>query len=292
MLRLPSEVMLPPRRPLGGNGAATLLARDWTSPCIITTPTPHHPTSSNPPMCGIFFSLGRDEHVLPDDNTEQLLKNRGPDSKGTQRKTITTEQDSELYATFISTVLSLRGASIVEQPLRDTASQSVLCWNGEAWAIGDRAIDGNDSQRVFDALLDVCRETSLERSYSTQKVVNLLSSVKGPFAFTFYDAANGYIYYGRDCLGRRSLLRKSTHNNTLVLSSICDNATGEQWSEVEADGLYVVDVKSPSLDITHIPHRLKKDETTALLSFVGKSLTTWEYTDSCSLYHFPPSTGH
>ncbi|KAI4704459.1 hypothetical protein J4E81_001525 [Alternaria sp. BMP 2799] len=223
-------------------------------------------------MCGIFFSLSRTEHVIPDANTQQLLQNRGPDSTGQHQTIIESsakDVPTRLHATFLSTVLALRGNDIVEQPLRDDTTGSILCWNGEAWSIAGQAIDGNDSKLVFTRLLDACTGT---REASMRHVIELLSVVRGPYALVFYDASHKRIYYGRDCLGRRSLLQKSTSDGTLVLSSVCDNASGESWAEVEADGIYVVDVEladptSNSFPVTKVPHRRSDQEEGSELSF-------------------------
>ncbi|KAI4710046.1 hypothetical protein J4E89_005278 [Alternaria sp. Ai002NY15] len=223
-------------------------------------------------MCGIFFSLSRTEHVIPDANTQRLLRNRGPDSTGQHQTIIESsakDVSTRLHATFLSTVLALRGNDIVEQPLRDDTTGSVLCWNGEAWSIAGQAIDGNDSKLVFTKLLDACTGT---REASMRRVIELLSVVRGPYALVFYDASHQRIYYGRDCLGRRSLLQKSTLDGTLVLSSVCDNASGESWAEVEADGIYVVDVEladptSDSFLVTRVPHRRSDQEEDSELSF-------------------------
>ncbi|KAL1798833.1 hypothetical protein ACET3X_002870 [Alternaria dauci] len=223
-------------------------------------------------MCGIFFSLSRAGHVTPDTNTGQLLQNRGPDSTGQHQAIIessTRASSTRLHATFLSTVLALRGSNVVEQPLKDVATGSLLCWNGEAWSIAGHAIDGNDSQVIFTKLLNACVGPS---DTSMKRVIELLSVVRGPYALVFFDACNNRIYYGRDCLGRRSLLQKSTPDGTLVLSSVCDNASGESWTEVEADGIYVLDVDaadstSNSLPVTKIPHRRSDPKEDAGLSF-------------------------
>lgn len=209
-------------------------------------------------MCGIFCSIGRHGFVHPDTSTKQLLHNRGPDSSGQQPVTIDIQDSSQLHLTFHSTVLSLRGESIVEQPLRDATTESVLCWNGEAWSIGDEIVTGNDSQLVFEGLMSASSAESLPTSM--RAVIALLASIRGPYALVFYDASHKLLYYGRDCLGRRSLLHKSTTDNTILLSSVCDNASGESWAEVEADGIYLLDLNhafsGQSLaSPTHIPHR-------------------------------------
>lgn len=230
-------------------------------------------------MCGIFCSITRDRFVSPDDATRELLQNRGPDSTGQQQLTIQaktpgSETSSTLYTTFLSTVLSLRGKSVVEQPLQDAKTKSTLCWNGEAWTVGDERVSGNDSQFLFAKLLGATTSAgSIEASILI--VVALLASVRGPYAFVFYDATHHLVYFGRDCLGRRSLLRKAVEDDSIMLSSVCDNASGNSWTEIEADGVYVLDLTSAasnslSTSVAHIPHRLSTDEQDKSVSIVGK----------------------
>lgn len=238
-------------------------------------------------MCGIYFSLSCSQFLSPDGVTVQLLQHRGPDSiHRCQQCYSIIEQTSGhglgavlesthrgyIYASFVSTVLSLRGTSIVTQPLHHT-NGSVLCWNGEAWAIGGRAVEGNDSQAVFTHLLEASSAKSfINRSYSIGRVIEAVSDIRGPFSFVFYDWPNKYAYYGRDCLGRRSLLRKSMPTDEVVLSSVADNSTGEQWAEVEADGLYVVDIslESGELHTTRIPLHPEDSKHMGKLSLVGE----------------------
>jgi asparagine synthetase B (glutamine-hydrolysing) len=232
-------------------------------------------------MCGIFCSLSRYNYINPDATTKRLLQNRGPDSIGQHQALIAANSHQEdatvrpLHATFVSTVLSLRGATVVEQPLRDEGTGSVLCWNGEAWSINGEVIKGNDSVAVFDRLLaaNLCASST---ESAAKAVTDLISSIRGPYAFVFYDANNKLLYYGRDCLGRRSLLRKSTSDDTIVLSSVCDNTSGDAWSEVEADGVYIVNLDAAcmpqsSFPPRHVPHHVVGNEEGVGLSIVGKS---------------------
>jgi asparagine synthetase B (glutamine-hydrolysing) len=226
-------------------------------------------------MCGIFCSISRHGFINPDGATKELLTNRGPDASGRHQVTVDTEDSSRLHATFHSTVLSLRGQSIVEQPLRDAEISSIFCWNGEAWSIGGEVVTDNDSQIVFEKLRSASSGVDSSEA-SIQAVITLLASIRGPYAFVFYDAPRKLLYYGRDCLGRRSLLRKATIDGSLILSSVCDNANGESWAEVEADGIYLLDIchLSPNqslLSPRHISHRLGAGLETPALSSVGKS---------------------
>lgn len=229
-------------------------------------------------MCGIFCSLSHHGYIVPDASTQQLLSNRGPDSTCQHQALLHTTQTNtaaQLHATFLSTVLSLRGETIVTQPLQDAHTASVLCWNGEAWSIGGDLVAGNDSQAVFDKLLKASAETTSPNA-AMGAIIGMLSSIRGPYAFVFYDARHNLLYYARDCLGRRSLLRKNTVDGSLVLSSVCDNNSGHAWTEVEADGVYVVDLDASSPDHSLpsprlIPHR-RSNQAEDELCFVGKCL--------------------
>ena len=228
-------------------------------------------------MCGIFFSCSPEQHRPPSDTLLNDLRRRGPDGANSVTTSVAPDisasrnsgsemQKPAYLLTFLSTVLSLRGNSVVGQPLKDLESGSLLCWNGEAWKVGGQNVQGNDAEHVFDLFLGATRRhsdnadnTLTEHDHSLQSVVEMLSSITGPYAFVFYDAQHHRVFYGRDALGRRSLLMRQYSTTTIVLSSICDSAEPENWIEVEADGIYVYDMNadmdlSHDIDgITHIP---------------------------------------
>lgn len=197
-------------------------------------------------MCGIFFSLSRDTYRSPSEHVLKLLRDRGPDSVKEVRVEIDVLDPAldgsisePLYATFVSSVLALRGEHIVTQPLINEETGSIFCWNGEAWNLDDKPVTGNDSEHVFSLLLQACGA-----GFDQDIVVQCMMRIKGPYAFVFYDGQRKRVYFGRDCLGRRSLLQGTGSTDDLVLSSVCDNRVSEQWSEVEADGIYWLDLSS------------------------------------------------
>jgi asparagine synthetase B (glutamine-hydrolysing) len=211
-------------------------------------------------MCGIFCSISRNCFISPDKATKQLLQNRGPDSSG-QREIVVDAPPRE--------------NAKAPPALHHADTDSTFCWNGEAWSVGDELVTGNDSQLIFAKFLTASSNNAPEDSI--RAVITLLTTIRGPYAFVFYDAVHKLVYYGRDCLGRRSLLRKTTLDDTLVLSSVCDNASGDSWTEVEADGIYIVDLNvslsnTLSSCIGHVPHRLSNQSQGKDLSFVGKSV--------------------
>ena len=200
-------------------------------------------------MCGIFFSCNRNKPISPSQTCLECLRQRGPDnhatvskesvSTSTTSRNLTGQQEAyPLSLTFVSTVLSLRGDSVVSQPLEDLESGSLLCWNGEAWEVQGKTVDGNDAKVLFDLLKVVIRESPHEQAL--HRIVSIFSDVSGPFAFVFYDAPHHRVFYGRDALGRRSLAIRNTLPESVVISSVCDTMDCEMWSEVEADGIYVL----------------------------------------------------
>ena len=134
-------------------------------------------------MCGIFFSLCRSRSVSPDPGTARLLGNRGPDSFGTHQVRVYADHDVAYEATFVSTVLSLRGTAITEQPVVDEASRSVLCWNGEAWKFAGRPVTGSDSQLVdFTTMVDTAAFTAAVATdpNPTPRYLRIASDVVSP----------------------------------------------------------------------------------------------------------------
>lgn len=146
--------------------------------------------------------------------------------------------------TFSTSVLSLRGNSIAEQPLEDPQTGSILCWNGEAWKINDRVCKGNDAKAVFDVLLQAIKPNVIPSSAeeTALAVINALRNVSGPGAFVFYDGLNQKIFYGRDRLGRRSLLQTADSSGNLLISSVCHPSESETWTEVKAGWMCVLDL--------------------------------------------------
>ena len=243
----------------------------------VLPPSPGACTSSTGrlAMCGIFCALSRQAYIAPNASTTQLLANRGPDSTGRHQTPVETRSSSRVHATFVATVLALRGAALVAQPLIDASTGSVLCWNGEAWRVAGLRVAGNDAELVFAKLVEACAAPAADAD-AEAAVVCLISSIQGPYALVFYDALHQRLYFGRDCLGRRSLLRRTSPDGALTLSSVCDPALDGTWSEVEADGVYVVHLHlvndaQLAVEARHVPHHRSDQSHAHPLSVVGKS---------------------
>lgn len=197
-------------------------------------------------MCGIFCSLGQHAHLPPSQDIKERLKCRGPDSeRGIQLHTA----DAAFNVTLYSTVLSLRGSQVTAQPYQDSKGQYVLCWNGEAWRIDGQSGFEDDTASMHELLSSALKQPGVKNSEldGANQIAGALSRVAGPYAFVFLDRDQGHLYFGRDFLGRRSLCWKRTSNSDVVLCSVTNGSASEGWQEVEADGVYVIDLVAPAM---------------------------------------------
>lgn len=178
----------------------------------------------------------------------RCLCNRGPDHITTHETRLVdgaADGASATHFAFTSSVLALRGDHIAQQPFVDPETGSVFCWNGEAWKIRHHDVSGNDGEAIAALLSEAVSRSQEEREAA---ILQVLRSIDGPFAFTFFDKPSGKVYYGRDRLGRRSMVIRHGSQH-VVLSSVAD-AADPQWREVEADGIYVLD----AANVHHLHH--------------------------------------
>ncbi|RMY89480.1 hypothetical protein D0862_10208 [Hortaea werneckii] len=235
-------------------------------------------------MCGIFCSVSCQEPIGPSSTLRELLQQRGPDAIGDLVVKVPEKDDgapANQHINFYSSVLSLRGDNTVRQPYRGRHhGESTLCWNGEAWEISGQRPDGNDTEVISDLIRTALagkiaydagsRAEAISRTAT--EVANKLSTVAGPYAFVAHDHDLGILCFGRDFLGRRSLLTRVTEDGDFLLSSVSDSPESSGWSEVEADGVYCVDLQRTAdsglagneirlgrYPVTRIPYRFTDD---------------------------------
>ncbi|KIX04506.1 uncharacterized protein Z518_05376 [Rhinocladiella mackenziei CBS 650.93] len=201
-------------------------------------------------MCGIFFSVARGGPSWPDDAAVDALKARGPDSYKVLNVTLPDPPPGNLYLTFASSVLALRGDRIQEQPLRDPSSGSILCWNGEAWKVDGVNVQGNDSVQIWQRLLEASHSSD-EHEHKT--ILQVLSNITGPFAFVFYSALSATVYYGRDSLGRRSLLMDHCDEQSLTLSSTGISNLRSFSGEVSTAAVHYLSLKQKDVTLGDLP---------------------------------------
>ncbi|XP_075962793.1 asparagine synthetase domain-containing protein 1 [Anarhichas minor] len=188
-------------------------------------------------MCGIFCLLSLSPTQCVWDKTlHEHLRRRGPDLS----QDLTVGGTDPCYQCLFSAhVLHLRGL-LTPQPVRDDTG-NVLLWNGEIFG-GLPVMPEENDTAVVSERLSSCDGPS--------EILSVLSAVRGPWGFVYYQKAGDYLWFGRDFLGRRSLLWKfDAEVNALTLTSVAARQSGpgpaqSAWREVPAAGVYRIDLKA------------------------------------------------
>lgn len=206
-------------------------------------------------MCGVFFSCDSRGPVTPSEALLKELSRRGPDHIETVSRYLDFGSGSEPNVCFhmiaTSSVLALRGNTLIPQPIRHASdpASSLLLWNGEAWKFDEKLVETHDGDLIFGQLcsaLTACSRDadplSRQQTPAVQAVLTITAKITGPYAFVFYDSINRRIFYARDPLGRRSLLVRRPTLRSIEVSSIRSDPTAKGWEEVEAKGIFYLDL--------------------------------------------------
>ena len=201
-------------------------------------------------MCG--FSLACSEALVskPSESLLDSLNARGPDCVEVLQRSFTLPSSSgkvpnsrTFFVSLIVSVLGLRGKAVQCQPMMDPDSGLLFVWNGEAftWGANAQAVSGNDTCFVFQQILKSLRSNSRgSRGRNIAHSVGItLSRVSGPFTFLVLDPLTRCIFYGRDVLGRKSLVTSDAQAGGVVISSVVPPGDPGRWKEVDPAGFFV-----------------------------------------------------
>ncbi|KAM4026268.1 asparagine synthetase domain-containing protein 1 isoform 1-T2 [Anomaloglossus baeobatrachus] len=187
-------------------------------------------------MCGICFSVSLTADVIkPFSQNVMNLQRRGPNSSS---QLLETDCCHKYRCFFSGHVLHLRG-QLTPQPLQDR-NGNVFLWNGEVFGGIDVPDSANDSQLIFQHIAS-CD--------SDNDILGLISKLRGPWAFIYYQKKTHNLWFGRDFFGRRSLLWQfgDTPEEALCLTSVTElhcNSDVTQWHEVPASGIFKCNLSS------------------------------------------------
>ena len=172
-------------------------------------------------MCGIYIYIHPTDRPPPqlDPLLISLLQARGPDVciQGS------VQLGNGFTLTYCSTVLWLQGEKPQAQPVMDTVG-NLLMWNGDVYNREDLG-DENNNECDTTLLADRLSEAETEKG-----VLEVLGTVKGPWAFVYLHKATNSLWFGRDCFGRSSLLVQKLDEG-LILTSVSPTHM-EGFSEV------------------------------------------------------------
>ncbi|XP_015608503.1 asparagine synthetase domain-containing protein 1 [Cephus cinctus] len=167
---------------------------------------------------------------------KDLISARGPDKMIENVESLT----SEWCGHFVGSVLWMQGTNLISQPCTD-GNGNILLWNGDVF-YGTLA-NGNtcDTLNILNTLK------------STDNVLSTLRKVQGPYSFIYYQKSSKHLYFGRDFIGRHSLLVKMNYaTDSLLLSSVA-NKQSKDFIEVPAIGIFIIDLCKSKLNLTCHP---------------------------------------
>ncbi|KAF5449508.1 hypothetical protein F2P56_029947 [Juglans regia] len=141
---------------------------------------------------------------------------------------------------FVGATLQLRGINPIVQPLVDI-SGNILVYNGEIFGGIYINSDSNDTEILLQALGKCCPSNSHlctitdscdEKRQSS--IPGVLSAIKGPWAVIYWQESSKTLWFGRDAIGRRSLLVHwpTLEDGRFMLSSVSPVSSIEQSSGI------------------------------------------------------------
>lgn len=259
-------------------------------------------------MCGIGLLLslhGSDVKVVSSWNQQlsETLLSRGPDVPCRQECCIGSDGRLTLHAS----VLHMRGQVPTPQPTLFDGN-CALCWNGECYSYNSSAsgLKAMSSERSVVELTATANEVLPIITSDTDLVVNLLQdalyksqeldvnrhheiiadvmgNIHGEFAFILFVPQKSnvppFIYYGRDPLGRRSLLLNRSIDGVILLSSVAINSNfAAGWVEIPPAFVYRMDLQTGSVASEPIPRVINRNisQMTKLLPIQTPPKTTIE----------------
>ncbi|GJE85961.1 asparagine synthetase domain-containing protein [Phanerochaete sordida] len=218
-------------------------------------------------MCGILFCLQTTVQHHSDaawNDVFHRLKNASV-ARGLDAQETVVQNICGLSLTYFASELRLRGDAYIAQPHRDEQG-NILCWNGEIFEGLEVSADENDGAKLF---------AELRRTETPEQIQDLLGDLEGPYAFVYYSASMRKLFFGRDPLGRRSLLihKPTAASPRLVLASVSVGPSSEySLDELPTDTFFFVDL--PSLEgediidgLTSYFHTLRREDTAKALPF-------------------------
>ncbi|XP_003746166.3 asparagine synthetase domain-containing protein 1 [Galendromus occidentalis] len=146
--------------------------------------------------------------------------------------------------TFHAAVLSLRGDGSDSQPHQ--SEEGLLCFNGEIYeGLESTSPEQSDSRALFRAL---------QETHSLEGIVQIIGSLRGPWALSYFCSRTGKLLFGRDVFGRRCLLVRKTCCGFQLTSVACPESSSKFWEEIPVRGIYVYDVNDSSLSLLEWDH--------------------------------------
>jgi asparagine synthetase B (glutamine-hydrolysing) len=218
----------------------------------------------------------------------QSLARRGPDVPyGQSHFTSENFPEEQWSLSLHASVLHMRGERAVAQPLSfpipassncdEKAWNCALCWNGECYTYRNivalsSELKNDGSRRGDGDMVELISTTTAEERSDTILVTELIREaiatsqnsalgehhaiaeaigrIHGEFSYILFVPKEDCIYYGRDCLGRRSLLVNKSLHGVVALSSVAMEAQDKRtipnskWEEIPPGFVFRLDART------------------------------------------------
>ncbi|XP_015185706.1 PREDICTED: asparagine synthetase domain-containing protein 1 [Polistes dominula] len=192
-------------------------------------------------MCGIFCCISQcsDVNVKHSDEWDKcknLLISRGPDKLVKNFISLTDIWCCHLAAS----VLWTQGLKLAEQPLIDSDG-NILLWNGDIFSGSLAKNDTSDSITVLNAFS------------KSLNITKTLRCIQGPYSFIYFQKSSKLLYFGRDIIGRHSLLLQlNNEKNSLTITSVGGKCF-QNILEVPAIGIFLINLSDIKINLTCYP---------------------------------------
>lgn len=257
-------------------------------------------------MCGIglLLTLPGSEDKLSsalisslNNQLSEILSSRGPDIPCGKEGCIGCDDDDG-NLTLHASVLHMRGEFPTPQPML-LDNNCAFCWNGECYSYNKSDVEESarserdmveltaiekeestitsDTDLVANMLQDALNKNDDSDNRSHLKIIaDVMSGIHGEYAFILFVPSKSsnsppYVYYGRDPLGRRSLLCNKSIDGAVFLSSVAVNVSGDtlttiednkdaqEWVEIPPAVVYRMDMQTGDVESEGIPRVVNRN---------------------------------
>ncbi|KAJ3129119.1 Asparagine synthetase domain-containing protein 1 [Nowakowskiella sp. JEL0407] len=201
-------------------------------------------------MCGIIVYVCKTSKLNTRffQNLSAVCDRRGPDFQMTKTILLANSEDSENDYTvnLRGSVLHLRGPETIQQPIQLGVKENQC-----------------DTSVLVQELLDTRRrftEQALSNEIAHEaSILHVLSKIRGEWATVIWENRFRRLWFGRDYLGRRSLLWKWGVDSSFSLTSTSESEfnnseSDDQWEEVPANGIYCLDLSTNIVEKNRLKH--------------------------------------
>lgn len=205
---------------------------------------------------------------------KSLLESRGPDISSSQILAVNNSSSTTVHLSGY--VLWTQGANPEPQPYIDLSETYYLLFNGDLYNDCSKEACCYENSSFQDGLHLFHR---LRLASGENEFLDVVSKIRGPFAFVFFDRINEEVWFGRDFFGRESLLLSydSDYSNSVIISSV---SVFQNVFELPTFGIYRYSISDNSIVAypwaSHRRNEILKnfDKFSSFLELAGISLHT------------------